>query len=145
MTAAMVAFILMPPPALPPQPLDAWRWERERSAQWRKVLAPVRRWVWNAIRGWWRCDVAEQVVYGGVSREKLEKARSRILEAAGFSVPGDAGFAKHGGFEVTYSYNEPACELTLILERKPRFVPVWAIKRKLKAELDKEGIYEVRT
>lgn len=89
--------------------------------------------------------MAERMILGGVTRDKLNEARRQILAASGIPLEGDAATVRSGGYEVAYSYNEAAGELTLILERKPRLVPVWAIKRGILSRVKDFGIYEVKS
>lgn len=76
-----------------------------------------------------------------VTRGQLEDARKRLGEA-GFNIIGDVGTVKEKGFVVSYSYNEPAARLTLVLEKKPMFIPVSVIKGKVRKALADEGIKE---
>ncbi len=76
-----------------------------------------------------------------VTRGQLEDARKRLGEA-GFNITGDVGTVKEKGFVVSYSYNEPAARLTLVLEKKPFLIPVSVIKGKVRKALADEGIKE---
>lgn len=84
--------------------------------------------------------MAEQIILAGVTRQKLELARQRIKAEAGMDLAGDAGEVSRGGYEASYSYNEAAGELTLNLNRKPRFVPMWAVRGKIWGAVKEFGI-----
>lgn len=86
--------------------------------------------------------MAERIILANVTRDKLELARERIKREGGLDLQGDTGSVAQKGYEATYSYNEPAAELTLILTRKPRLVPVWAVRSKLLGAVKDFGIYE---
>ena len=86
--------------------------------------------------------MAEKIILANVTRDKLELARQRIKTEAGMDLPGDAGEVKRGGYEATYAYNEPAGELILLLSKKPRLVPMWAIRNKLLGAVKDFGITE---
>ena len=124
-------------------PMDGWRLERERAGTVGRLTRPVRLAAWRWVASWsiWRRSMAEKITFGGIDRHKLDEAITR-LAAAGIPVSGDAGEVTRDGYTVRYSYNEAAGELTLILVRKPLLVPASMVRRRLKAELAKEGISE---
>jgi hypothetical protein len=88
--------------------------------------------------------MSETIVLANVTRDKLELARQRIKAEAGMELSGDSGELKHGGYEAAYSFNEAAGELTLLLSKKPRHAPMWAIRRKLLGAVKEFGITERR-
>lgn len=87
----------------------------------------------------------EQIILGGVTRPKLDEARRQIFEASGMAIDGDAGTVESGGYKGSYRFDEADQRLTLILERKPRLVPAWAIRRGILGRVKDFGIYEVKT
>jgi hypothetical protein len=85
--------------------------------------------------------VAEEITFAGVTREKLTEARERLMEQ-GIPIGSDVGMVTKGGYTVGYVYDQPSECLTLTLLKKPWMVPVSMIRRKLKAALAAEGIFE---
>jgi hypothetical protein len=85
--------------------------------------------------------VAEQITFAGVTPEKLAEARGRLMEQ-GIPVGGNIGMVTKDGYTVSYLYDEPSECLTLTLHKKPWIVPASLIRRKLKAALAAEGIFE---
>ena len=88
--------------------------------------------------------MAETMILAGVTRDKLDEARRQILEASGLSLEGDVGTVEGGGYKASYRFDEASGRLTLVLERKPRLVPAWVIRRGILARVKDFGIYEVK-
>lgn len=88
--------------------------------------------------------MADTMVLGGVTRAKLDEARRQILDASGLSLDGDSGTVDSRGYTVAYRFDEASGRLTLVLERKPRLMPAWAIRRGILARVKDFGIYEVK-
>jgi hypothetical protein len=76
-----------------------------------------------------------------VTREQLERGRVRLAEM-GLPLEGDYGLVERDGYAVAFVYDEAMGDLTLELRKKPWAVPAALIRRKLKAALAAEGIFE---
>lgn len=88
--------------------------------------------------------MADTLVLGGVTRAKLDEARRQILDASGLSLDGDSGTVDSDGYTVAYRFDEASGRLTLVLERKPRLIPAWAVWRDIRKRVKDFGIYEVK-
>jgi hypothetical protein len=74
-----------------------------------------------------------------VTPEQVEAARSRLAEA-GFPISGDSGAIEKNGYWVGYALTEGVLLLEVLA--KPRFVPMMAVKAKIRSLLAGEGISE---
>jgi hypothetical protein len=75
-----------------------------------------------------------------VTPAQVEAARSRLSEA-GYPLSGDAGTVEQDGYRIGYTLEHGL--LLLELFAKPRFVPMLAVKAKIRSLLSREGISEV--
>ncbi len=83
--------------------------------------------------------MADQMKFA-VTPAQVEAARSGLAEA-GFPLSGDSGAIENDGYRIGYALI--AGVLLLEVLAKPRFVPMMAVKAKLRSVLAGEGISEV--
>ncbi|HNY42597.1 MAG TPA: hypothetical protein PKJ41_19505 [Bryobacteraceae bacterium] len=76
-----------------------------------------------------------------VTPEQVEAAKSKLAEA-GFRISGDSGALEKDGYRIGYSLADGL--LTLEVQAKPRIVPMWAVKSRVRSALAEEGLMEVR-
>jgi len=77
-----------------------------------------------------------------VTPEQVEAARSK-LAIAGFPISGDSGAVENEGYRIGYSLTDGALVLEVLA--KPRFVPMIAVKAKIRSVLSQEGMSEIRS
>ncbi len=75
-----------------------------------------------------------------VTPEQIEAARSKLAEE-GFPISSESGAIENDGYRIGYSFAGGA--LILQVFAKPRFVPIIAVKAKIRSLLAGEGISEV--
>ena len=80
--------------------------------------------------------MAEQMRFR-VTPEQVEDARAKLAEA-GFPISGESGAIEKDGYRIGYTLAEG--ELILKVEAKPRIVPMWLVKSRIRSALAKEGI-----
>jgi hypothetical protein len=141
-------FLVMQP-APQPYSLAAVREKRREVGQLVRIVtwplrAGLRRIAEMSI---WRCEMAEQMIFGGVRRALINDAITALSQRGVIIAASDVGVSEFNGpmgrYRVSWSYNEEAQEMTLILERKPFLVPMSKIRSKVKELLAEKGIYEV--
>ena len=74
-----------------------------------------------------------------VTPEQIEVARAKLAEA-GFPISGDSGAVEKGGYRIAYALTERVLLLDVLA--KQRFVPMMAVKAKIRSLLAGEGILE---
>ena len=74
-----------------------------------------------------------------VTPEQVEAARVK-LAAAGFPITGDSGAVVRDGYRIGYSLTDGVLLLEVLA--KPRFVPMMAVKARIRSLLAGEGISE---
>lgn len=74
-----------------------------------------------------------------VTPGQVEAARSKLAEA-GFPISGESGAIQREGYRIGYSL--AAGILLLKVLAKPRFVPMIAVRARIRSVLAKEGIAE---
>lgn len=74
-----------------------------------------------------------------VTPEQIESAKAKLAEA-GFPISGDSGAVEKDGCRIGYSLADGALILKVLA--KPRFVPMIAVKAKIRSLLAGEGISE---
>lgn len=72
-----------------------------------------------------------------VTLEQVEAARAKLAEA-GFSISGDSGAVEKDGYRIGYSLVGGVLILDVLA--KPRFVPMVAVKARVRSLLAEEGI-----
>lgn len=72
-----------------------------------------------------------------VTPEQVEAARSKLAEA-GFPIIGESGAVEKDGYRIGYSLADGV--LVLEVQAKPRIVPMWAVKSRIRSALSSEGI-----
>lgn len=72
-----------------------------------------------------------------VTREQVEAARNKLAEA-GFPISGESGAIENDGYRIGYSFSDGVLILQVLT--KPRFVPLIALKAKVRSLLAAEGI-----
>jgi len=75
-----------------------------------------------------------------VTPAQVEAARSRLAEA-GFPISGDPGAIEKDGYRIGYALAEGLLLLEVLA--KPRFVPLIAVKARIRSMLAGQGISEV--
>lgn len=71
-----------------------------------------------------------------VTPEQAESAGPKLAEA-GFPISGDSGAVEKGGYSIAYALTERVLLLDVLA--KPRFVPMMAVKAKIRSVLAGEG------
>ncbi|MBA3973807.1 MAG: hypothetical protein C0504_06265 [Candidatus Solibacter sp.] len=74
-----------------------------------------------------------------VTPEQVEAARSKLAEA-GFPISGDSGTVEKNGYRIGYSLSDGILILQVLT--KPRFVPMMAVKARIRSVLANEMIWE---
>lgn len=74
-----------------------------------------------------------------VTPEQVEAARSKLAEA-GFPISGESGAIEKDGYRIGYSFSDGVLVLQVLT--KPRFVPLVAVKARIRSVLAKEGVRE---
>lgn len=86
----------------------------------------------------------ERMVLYPVQDTHLAKIRSFVQQKTGVELSdGDASTVNMRGWDVTWSYNRPACELTIIVNSKPKWPPMKFVRAAIREELAKHGVTEV--
>lgn len=92
----------------------------------------------------WFSFKPETTILGNVKDEHLTEIRRFVKEKTGAELPHeDAAVVQMGGWDVTWSYNRAACELSLTVNRKPKWPPMWAVREAIRNEMEKYGVVEV--
>jgi hypothetical protein len=74
-----------------------------------------------------------------VTPEQVEAARAKLAEA-GFQISGGSGAVEKDGYRIGYSLADGVLILEVL--SKPRIVPMWAVKAKIRSVLTHERIWE---
>lgn len=82
--------------------------------------------------------MADQMTFR-VTPEQVKAARSKLAEA-GFPMSGESGVVEKDGYRIGYSLTPGGLILTVLA--KPRFVPMIAVKAKIRSVLAQEGVAE---
>lgn len=72
-----------------------------------------------------------------VTPEQVEAARAKLAET-GFPISGDSGAVEKDGYRIGYSLVGGVLILEVLA--KPRFVPMIAVKARIRSMLAKKGI-----
>ena len=83
--------------------------------------------------------MAEKLKFA-VTPAQVEAARSRLAEA-GFPISGDSGAIEKDGYRIGYALTDAGLLLEVLA--KPRFVPLIAVKARIRSMLAGQGISEV--
>lgn len=83
--------------------------------------------------------MADQIKFR-VTSEQVEAARSKLAEA-GFPISGDSGSVEKDGYRIGYSLSGGILLLQVLA--KPRFVPILAVRARIRSMLAREGIHEL--
>lgn len=75
-----------------------------------------------------------------VTPEQVEAARVKLAEA-GFPISSESGAIEKDGYRIGYSLTDGALVLEVLA--KPRFVPMIAVRARIRSLFSKEGIAEL--
>ena len=75
-----------------------------------------------------------------VAPAQIEAARTRLAEA-GFPLSGDSGAIEKDGYRIGYALTDRVLLLDVLA--KPRFVPLMAVKARIRSVLAQERIREL--
>lgn len=82
-----------------------------------------------------------QTMTFAISREKLESSRAKLAES-GIKLAGDAGNLEMKGFAGGYQFDEAASQLKVTLTKKPMFITMSMVLKKVREKMKEEGIVE---
>jgi len=75
-----------------------------------------------------------------VTLEQVDAARAELANA-GFLISGESGAIEKDGYRIGYSLD--GWVLILEIQAKPRFVPMMAVRARIRSLLKREGISEL--
>ena len=74
-----------------------------------------------------------------VTPEQVEAARTKLAEV-GFPISGESGAVEKDGYRIGYTFSDAILVLQVL--SKPRFVPMMAVKARIRSVLANEMIWE---
>lgn len=74
-----------------------------------------------------------------VTPEQTEAAKTKLAEA-GFPIVGDSGAVEKDGYRIGYSLAGGV--LVLDVQAKPRMVPMWVVKSRIRSVMEKQSILQ---